>query len=190
MGKVSQELKSSFTTQKIVAIAIGAALFGVLMNYGGIPVFTNTKLTTAYIVPVVIGGLFGVVPAALVGFFGNILADFLSGGGYWFDWTLGNFIACFFIGSLSLYGADIKRGIFTVKHAIIFAIVSVIGIAVSFGLITPLFTTLFFGGEIEITYLQAQAAVLTNASVVLFVGIPLLFVLAKGNRKKTNLVEE
>ena len=52
-----------WSTKTIVAIAIGAALYGVLMVWGSIPVFTNTYLTSAMIVPVVVGALFGPVPA-------------------------------------------------------------------------------------------------------------------------------
>lgn len=179
-----------FKTEQIVAIGLGSALFGVLMIYGGIPVFTNTKLTTAYIVPVILGAHFGAIPAGLVGLFGNIIADTLSGGGYWFDWTIGNFIACLFIGSLSLYGADIVKGIFTAKQAIIFSLVSIVGIVIGFGLVTPIFTQILFGGELVITYTQAQVAVVTNASVVILAGVPLLLTLAKRNRSLTNLVEE
>lgn len=179
-----------FGTKEIVAVAIGSALFGILMVYAGIQVFTNTKLTTAYIVPVIVGALFGVIPAALVGFIGNFFADTLGAWGYWMDWTIGNAIACFFIGSLSLYGADIKRGIFKTKHAIIFAIVSIVGIALSFGVITPIITKMFYGGELLITYSQAQAAVISNSVVVLLIGIPILFLLANRYKKQNNLVEE
>ncbi|MCW6652391.1 ECF-type riboflavin transporter substrate-binding protein [Aerococcaceae bacterium NML191292] len=183
-------MNNKMTTQTIVAVAIGSALFAVLMVYGGIPVFTNTKLTTAYIVPVIVGGLFGVIPAALVGLFGNILADFIGGWGYWFDWSIGNGLAALFIGLLPLYGARIREGIFTVRHAIIFAVVSIFGIAVSFGLVTPLLTQLLYQAEATITFAQAQVAVISNASVVVVVGIPLLFVLANRYRKQTNLTEE
>ena len=54
-----------WNTQTVVGVAIGAALYAVLMNYGGIRVFTNTSLTTAMIVPVIVGGLFGPLPAAV-----------------------------------------------------------------------------------------------------------------------------
>ena len=52
-----------WNTKTIVAVAIGAALFGALMVWGSIPVFTNTSLTSAMIVPVVVGALFGPLPA-------------------------------------------------------------------------------------------------------------------------------
>ncbi len=179
-----------WSTATVVGVAIGAALFGVLMNYGGITIFTNTKLSTAYIIPVIVGGLFGAGPALLVGFLGNVFADFIGGWGYWFDWSIGNGIASFFIGLLPLYGARIQEGIFTVKQAVIFAIVSVLGLALAFGVVTPIFTLLIQGGELTITYAQAYAAVASNAAVIIIVGIPLLFIIASRNKRKQNLVEE
>ena len=68
-----------WSTRTIVAVAIGAALFGVLMNYGGIPVFTNTSLTTAMIVPVVVGAMYGALPAAVAAGVGNVIADLIGG---------------------------------------------------------------------------------------------------------------
>lgn len=183
-------MEKQFTTRNIVAVAIGAALFGILMTYGGIPVFTNTKLSTAYIVPVVVGGLFGPIQAGLVGLIGNLFADAIGGSGFWIDWTIGNMFACFFIGALRLYGADIRRGIFMAKHAVIYAIVTVVGMEVSFGLVTPLVTKLLYGGELAITLTQAQVAVVANSVVALVVGIPLLFTLAKRYQGTTNLVDE
>ena len=43
-------LLGKWDTKTIVGIAIGAALFGVLMDFGGIKVTTNTSLTSAYVV--------------------------------------------------------------------------------------------------------------------------------------------
>lgn len=183
-------MKKSYGTQQIVAIAIGAALFAVLMVYGGIPVFTNTKLSPAYLIPVIVGGLYGPLPAALVAFIGNIFADLLGGWGYWFDWSIGNFILGLLVGTLPLYGAKIREGIFNIKQAVILAIIAIVGNAVAFGLITPLFTQLFYGGELEITVLQAQVAVISNASIIILVGIPVLFLLANRYKNQMDLVEE
>lgn len=183
-------MNKGFGTQHIVAIAIGTALFAVLMVYGGIPVFTNTKLSPAYLVPVIVGGLYGPLAAGLVAFIGNVFADLLGGWGYWFDWSFGNFVVGLLIGTMQLYGARIRDGIFTVKHAVFLAIVAIVGNAIGFGVITPLFTQLFYGGELEITITQAQAAVISNASVIILAGIPILFLLANRYKKQTNLVEE
>lgn len=183
-------MKKEFSTTEVVAVAIGAALFAVLMVYGGIPIFTNTKLSPAYIVPVLVGGLYGPIPAALVGLLGNIFADLLGGWGFWFDWSIGNGILGLIIGTLPLYGVRLQQGIFTRKHAIILAVLAVVGNALSFGVITPLVTYVLYGGELGITLAQAQAAVISNASVIILIGIPLLFLIANRYKKQTNLRDE
>ena len=179
-----------WNTKTIVAVAVGAALFGVLMVYGSIPVFTNTYLTSAMIVPVVVGGLFGPVPAFATMLIGNIVADTIGGWGYWFDWSIGNGVLGLFIGALPLYGARIDEGIFTVKHAIIYAVLVVIGNSLAFGIITPLMTSLFYSADLEITFIQAFASGIANTLVLVVIGIPLLFLLANRFKKRTNLKEE
>jgi energy-coupling factor transport system substrate-specific component len=179
-----------WNTRTLVAVAVGAALFGVLMVYGSIPVFTNTQLTTAMIIPVVVGGLFGPLPAFVTLLVGNVLADTIGGWGYWFDWSVGNGVLGFFIGALPLYGAKIDEGIFAVKHAIIYVIIAILGNAVAFGLVTPLLTSLFYSADLEITFLQAFASGVSNTLVLVVVGIPILILLSKRFGKRRDLKEE
>jgi energy-coupling factor transport system substrate-specific component len=179
-----------WNTKTIVAVAVGAALYGVLMVYGSIPVFTNTQLTSAMLVPVVVGGLFGSVPAFVALLLGNVLADTIGGWGYWFDWSIGGGVLGLFIGALPLYGARISEGIFTVKHAIIYALTAIVGNAVAFYIVTPIFSTLIYHSDLEITFLQSFAAGVSNTLVLVVVGIPLLTVLARRFKKHSNLTEE
>lgn len=179
-----------WNTKTLVGIAVGAALFGVLMVYGSIPVFTNTQLTSAMIIPVVVGGLFGSVPAFVTLLLGNILADTIGGWGYWFDWSVGNGVLGLFIGALPLYGARIREGIFGVKHAIIYAISAVVGNALAFGLVTPLLTTLIYASDLEITFLQAFASGISNTLVLVVIGIPILVLLSRRFKKRSNLSVE
>ena len=181
-------LLGKWNTKTIVGIAIGAALFGVLMNFGSIRVTTNTSLTTSYIVLPIVGALFGPLPAFLTGLIGNTIADLIGGWGLWFDWSFGNAVAGFFMGLLPLYGAKIEDGVFTVKHAIIYAVVTVVGIG--FGLVTPVLTYLFYSSELTVTWIQAWAAIVSDASVAIIVGVPVLFALAKRNARGTNLSKE
>lgn len=134
---VGAMLVGEWNTKTIVAVAIGAALFGVLMCYGGIPIFTNTSLTTAMIIPVIVGALFGPLPAMVCCGVGNVIADLIGGWGLWFDWSVGNAVMAFCVGLLPVYGANIKEGIFTVKHAVIYAVCCILGNMVAFGVITP-----------------------------------------------------
>ena len=183
-------LLGKWNTKTIVGIAIGAALFGVLMNFGSIRVTTNTSLTTSYIVLPIVGALFGPLPAFLTGLIGNTIDDLIGGWGLWFDWSFGNAVAGFFMGLLPLYGAKIEDGVFSVKHAIIFAIVTIVGVGIGFGLVTPVLTYLFYSSELTVTWIQAWAAIISDASVSIIVGVPVLFALAKRNAKGTNLSKE
>lgn len=183
-------LLGKWDTKTIVGIAIGAALFGVLMDFGGIKVTTNTSLTSAYVILPIVGALFGPLPAALTGLIGNTIADLIGGWGLWFDWSFGNAVAGLFIGLLPVYGAKIDEGVFGVKHAILYVIFTIIGIALGFGVVTPLLTVAFYSSELTITWIQAEAAIISDASVAIVIGLPVLFLLAKRNAKKTNLTKE
>lgn len=187
---LGSRIVGEWNTRTIVAIAIGAALYGVLMVFGGIPVFSNTQLTTAMIVPVVVGGLFGPLPALVTCGVGNVIADLIGGWGLWFDWSIGNAVMAFCVGLLPLYGANIKEGVFTVKHAIIYAICCVLGNVIAFGLITPVFSYLLYATDLNVTFLQAFAATLGNSAVLVIIGIPVLILLAKRFKSRTNLSQE
>lgn len=185
-----QKFIGTWNTKTIVGVAIGAALFGVLMNFGSIKVMTNTSLTTAMIVPVIVGGLFGPLPAAVAAGIGNVIADLIGGWGFWFDWSIGNAVLGLFVGALPLYGAYIEDGIFDIKHMIIYALLCVVGCGVGFGLVTPFFTYLWYGGELTITLVQSVVGSISNLVVLLVAGIPVLKVLAKRNSRGQNLTVE
>ncbi len=187
---IGSKLIGKWDTRTIVGVAIGAALFGVLMNYGGIRIFTNTSLSTAMLVDVIVGALFGPLPAAAAAFFGNVISDLIGGWGFWFDWSIGNGVLGFFVGLLAVYGANISEGVFTKKQMVIYAITVIVGNLVAFGVVTPLLTYLFYSQELTITWGQAFSAVISNASVQIIVGIPLLIALAKRNARGTNLTQE
>ena len=64
------------------------------------------------------------------------MADLIGGWGFWFDWSIGNAVLGFIVGSLKLYGANIDEGVFDVKHIIIYAVTVVVGSIFAFGIIT------------------------------------------------------
>ena len=187
VGKI---LLGKWDTKTIVGVAIGVALFGVLMDYASIKVFTNTNLTLAMIVPVIVGGLFGPLPAALACGLGNCLADLIGGWGMWFNWSIGNAFLGFCVGCLKLYGADIENGKFDVKQMIIYVIVAVVGNALAFGVVTPIFSALLYQSELTITFIQSLTGGISNTIVLVVAGIPILKALAARNAKATNLTKE
>jgi len=183
-------LFGKWNTVTIVSVAVGAALFGVLMVYASIQVFTNTYLSAAMIVPVFIGSLFGPIPACVTMLVGNMVADLIGGWGFWFDWSVGNGVLGLFIGALPLYGARIDEGLFNLKHMIIYAICCIVGNIVAFGVVTPLMTTLFYAADLEVTLLQSLFSAVANAIILLAVGIPVLIMMAARFKKRGSLVEE
>ena len=176
-----------WNTKTVVVIAIGAALFGVLMNFGGITIVSNTKLTTAMLIPVIVGAMYGPVPALVACLVGNTIADLIGGWGFWFDWSIGNGVLGFLVGLLPVYGARINDGIFKVKHAVIYSIICIIGNALAFGVVTPILTTAFYGGELEVTFVQALAGGIGNTAILIILGIPIIVALARRNARSNNL---
>lgn len=184
---IGRRILGVWNTRTIVSIAIGAALFGVLMVYVSFPVFTNTQITAAMIVPVLVGGMFGPLPAMVTCLIGNMIADMIGGWGMWFDWSIGNAVLGFCVGLLPVYGAFVMDGVFKVKHAIIYAVCCILGNVLAFGVITPIFSVIFYGSELKITFLQAFFASLGNILVLVVIGIPILMLLANRAAKRTNL---
>ena len=183
-------LVGTWNTKTVVGVAIGAALFGVLMNFGSIKVFTNTNLTTAMLVSVIVGGMFGPLPAFVAAGVGNVIADLIGSWGLWFDWSVGNAVLGLFVGALPLYGAKIEDGVFTVKQMIIYTILCILGNALAFGVVTPIMTALFYGGELTVTFLQSLTGGVSNCAVLIIVGIPLLKAMAARNARNSNLTKE
>lgn len=179
-----------WNTKTIVTMAVGAALYGVLMLYGSIPIFSQTNLSTAMIVPVIVGGFFGPVPCAITLFIGNIIADLIGGSGMWFDWSIGNAVLGFFVGLLPVYGAHITEGIFKPKHVIYYVISCIVGNVVAFGVVTPVLTKLLYSSEMSVALMMSLFAGIGNLVVLLAVGIPVLFIISKRYASRSNLSEE
>ena len=174
----------------IVTVGVGAALFGVLMNYGGIPIFTNTSLTTAMIVPVVVGAMYGPVPAAVACGVGNVIADLIGGWGLYPAWSIANAVAGLFVGALPLYGAYITDGKFEIKHMIWYLVCLIVGNALAFGLVAQVFTVIFEGGDLNVSLIQGLYASVGNILIEAVVGIPVIKLLANRYASRSNLTEE
>lgn len=83
----------AFGTKQVVYAAIGAALYAVLtwaFNVWQIPGAGNVGIRPAIVIPMFFGIAFGPIVGFITGFVGNILADMLSGYGFWIWWDLGN----------------------------------------------------------------------------------------------------
>ncbi|NLG98094.1 MAG: ECF transporter S component [Chloroflexi bacterium] len=110
MRKASRRLWS-FGTREVVFAAIGAALYGVLSaltNVLQIPAAGNVAIRPAVGIVFFFGIAFGPIVGFITGFLGNILADLLSGGGFWFWWDLGNGLMGLIAGLFAAFMIDYK----------------------------------------------------------------------------------
>jgi energy-coupling factor transport system substrate-specific component len=69
-------------------------------------------------------------------------------------------------------------------------VVAIIGNAVAFGIVTPIFSSIIYAADLEITFLQAFASGVSNTLILIVLGIPILILLSKRFAKRTNLTEE
>ena len=177
-----QKFIGTWNIKTIIAIILGAIMFGLLMNYCSIQVYSKIYFTTSMIVPVLVGAFFGPVPAAIATGLGNILADFIRQSDYYFNWSIGNAVLGLFVGALPMYGADIRKGIFEVRHIVLYSLLCVVGCGFSFVFVVPIFTAIFFDGQLQITLTETMIGSIMNIVVLIVVGIPVLRFIAKKNK--------
>lgn len=108
----------AFGTREVVFAAIGAALYGVLSyltNLLQIPGASNVSFRPAVAIPLFFGVAFGPIVGFLAGAIGNILADLLSGYGFWIWWDLGNGIMGMVPGLIYLSIVNFRGGMDILK---------------------------------------------------------------------------
>jgi len=183
-------LVGTWNTKTIVTVAIGAALFGVLMVYASFPIFANTYVSAAMLIPVVVGAMFGPLAALVAAGVGNIVADLIGGWGVWFDWSVGNGLAAFFVGLLAVYGARVTEGYFKVRHAVIYSLVVIVSQLVIYIAVVPILSFFFYGGELNFALLQGFFSALGNSIVLIVVGLPVLFGMSARFASRSNIKKD
>ena len=190
MNGIGRKLVGQWNTKTVVGVALGAILMAIMMVYIQIPIFTQVQFSLAPVVIVIVGALFGPLPAAIPACFGNKLSHRNGGRGFWLDRTIGHFFCGFITGLLPVYGARVGEGVFTNKQAATFAVLAFVAPLIAFCGITPLFTMMWYQGELEIGMVQGVIAGVKDGLMAAIIGVPLLKMMAKKNRLKTNLTEE
>ena len=130
--------------------------------------------------------MYGALPAAVAAGVGNVIADLIGGWGLWFDWSIGNLCAACFVG----LGAYMLMNRFSTKNVVIYIVLCVLGNGLAFGVVTPILTAIFYGSELNVTFIQAIYGSLSNILVEVVVGLPVLYLLSKRTAARTNLEEE
>jgi len=85
--------ESLFSTKQIVAMAVGTALYAALtipFNFLQIPGVWLVAVRPTVAIPMFFGFVFGPVTGFVSGLLGNVIADGISWGGFFWNWDIGN----------------------------------------------------------------------------------------------------
>lgn len=123
-----------FNTKHVVYAAIGAALYAVItwaFNLWQIPGAGNVGFRPSVVIPMFFGIAFGPIVGFITGFVGNILADLLSGYGFWIWWDIGNGLLGFVSGLFYPMIHDYKATSSLIKGEISVVLGSLIGMGLA-----------------------------------------------------------
>src|SRR5215467_7515828 len=119
--------------RQIVYMALGAALYGGLSwvtNSLQLPSAGNVSFRPAIVIPLFFGAVFGPWVGLFAGGIGNLLGDYISGYGVFWNWDVGNALIGFIAG-LALY---LTWGHYNnARNIIIAEIFAAVGIVVGIG---------------------------------------------------------
>ncbi len=171
---MQQKKMFSFGTRKIVATALGAALFTLLFMYVKIPTgIPETQIQTAYGIGAFFAALFGPICGGLVAFIGHALSDTVQYGSAWWSWVIASGLTCFIIG-LVYPRLHVDEGEFGVKDAILFNIFQIVANAICWIGVAPILDILIYAEAPSLVFVQGVVAFITNALSAGIIGTILL----------------
>lgn len=178
--------KKLLSTQTVVAIGIGAALYAAL-SFFQIPVGPNTSFRIAIAVLAIIGAYYGPVAGFSVGFIGHALNDMLMYGSVWWSWVFLSAVLGGVIGFIYLdKDFSIKAGMIEKKHIVKMIVLTIIGIILA-SICAFIGDVFFYGEPADKVWIQIIFASISNAIVLIVLGVPAIVMLAKNNQKHTGL---
>ena len=178
-----------FKTKTIVATAIGAALFTLLMLYVKVPTgVPETDIQTCYGVGSFFAAMFGPVAGFLIGFIGHAITDATYGAPWW-SWVISSGIALFITG-LSYSRLRVDEGRFTLKDCITFNIFQILGNALAWIVVAPVLDIVIYSEPANLVFTQGAVAALCDAISMGVIGSVLLFLYSKTRSGQGTLSQE
>ncbi|WP_028543885.1 ECF-type riboflavin transporter substrate-binding protein [Paenibacillus taiwanensis] len=177
----------NFSTKTVVAIGIGAALYGLLGNIS-IPLIAQTALRPAIAILTIFGAMFGPVVGLLSGFIGHIITDLTWGGGQiWWTWVVGSAVTGLGMGLVSMSRSfNVNEGSSSTSHIVTLAVAGSLALAVGFG-VSSILDVYLYGEAPDKMWAQYGFATVSNVIVHLVLGVPAVLGLLKLNRRNSNL---
>ena len=186
LATIGKKKKLALSTRDVVAIGIGAALYGAL-SIISLPIGPNTSFRIAIALLPIFGALFGPVVGFLVGFIGHALNDALMYGSVWWSWVFLSAIIGLFGGLVKFDSRfDVLTGSVTKKHYLLMYLYSFLSIIFS-SVVAFAGDVFLYGEPAQKVWLQIILAGVSNFIVLAVVGIPVIIALAKLRSKNSNL---
>lgn len=183
---MSKKVELKLTTKSVVAIGIGAALYGALSAIS-IPIGPNTSFRLAIALLPIFGAIFGPLVGFLVGFIGHALNDAVMWGSVWWSWVFLSAMLGLFGGLIKLDKSfDVQSGKIEKSHIIKMYAYAFVGMIAASGAAYA-GDVLLYGEPAEKVWIQIVLASSTNLVVMAVIGIPAIVALAKRNKKNSNL---
>lgn len=181
---LSKRLFGHWDIDTLVAIAVGAAVYGVLFVYGELALSDTLTLNTSLLVLLMVGALCGGLPAALTAALGGLLGEWIAGRGFAPEsYHLLYAAYGYILGAFALYGAYPAKGVFAWKHALCYGVLCIAGDVFVFGVLRPLLDAAFYAVPVRIDLEGALMSCATEAALPIVIGLPLLLVYAARKRK-------
>lgn len=146
--------------RQIVYMALGAALYGGLSwvtNTLQLPSAGNVSLRPAIVIPLFFGAVFGPWVGLFTGGIGNLLGDYVSGYGVFWNWDVGNALLGFIAGLTMLRTWGRYTSTRNIVIAEIFSAVAII-IGIGFASYTEIWLS-------KLTFLSATVGYLLPAAL-------------------------
>jgi energy-coupling factor transport system substrate-specific component len=176
-------------TKSVVAIGIGAALYGVL-SVVSIPIGPNTSLRIAIALLTIFGAYYGPLVGFLVGFIGHALNDAIMYGGVWWSWVMLSAMIGFSMGFITYDKKfSISHGDMNKSHIIKLYILAFVGMILA-GFASFLGDVYLYGEPANKVWIQIIIATTSNFLVTAGLGIPTIAMITKRNGKFKNLKPE
>lgn len=183
---MNQKSIFQFNTKNVVAIGIGAALYGFL-GFFGFPIAPETWVKPAVAFLVIFGAMFGPVVGFLIGFIGHTITDLIIGGGVWWGWVLGSAIMGLFMGLIFMSkDFSVKDGSYSGKHVWLLLLYGILGIVVGMGEAT-LFDIFLMNEPFQKMMVQFGTSIVANVLVLVVLGLTIVLGILQVNKKNSNL---
>lgn len=167
---------------QIVYMALGAALYGGLSwltNSLQLPSAGNVSFRPAIVIPLFFGAVFGPWVGLFSGGVGNLIGDYISGYGVFWNWDVGNALVGFVAGLAIIATFGRYRHTRAIVFAEIFAAIGVV-VGIGFAAYTDIFVSKYTFAAATSEFVPAAVSDLINGLILL----PILLVAYNAARRR------